>query len=97
MPLVGFGTRLGDDKISKTLQRLIAKEKITQRDFIIRQMPELSSEGAERDLFFSSNKLKASEAELDDLNKGARKVKLEFELGKGSYATIVVKRLFQPK
>ncbi len=98
IPLVGFGTELGNDKVSRMAGGIMDAEGVTQRDFIIRQIPEISSEGSERDLFFPVKKLKAGKPEPDELSNGMKKLRLEFELGKGSYATIVIKHLFsQPK
>ena len=94
IPLVGFGTELGTDKVSRMAREIMDAEGVTQRDFIIRQIPEISAEGSERELFFPVRKLKAGKPEPDELNNGMKKLRLEFELGKGSYATIVVKHLF---
>ena len=58
------------------------KEKITQRDFIIRAMPELSSEGIIRDTYMD---LKDFSAEIEE-----DKAILRFKLGKGSYATVFI-------
>ncbi|MCK4521846.1 MAG: tRNA pseudouridine(13) synthase TruD, partial [Nanoarchaeota archaeon] len=79
--IIGFAT-----KQTKEINDILKKEGITQRDFIIRQIPELSSEGAERDLF----------AEIQDLDvkKVDKGYILKFKLKKGSYATEVVKQIF---
>ena len=85
IPLVGFGTELKNDKIGKIIKNLMDEEKITFRDFIIREIPELSSEGTERGLFMST--------EIKILEEGKDFVKIHFKLNKGSYATEVVKQL----
>ena len=46
-----------------------------------------------RDAIVAPAGLKAS-ADDDELNAGRKKLTLSFELPKGSYATILVKRLF---
>lgn len=56
-------------------------------DFIIKQMPSLTLEGSERPSFF-----KVKEFNLGKFKDGVQKI--SFVLGKGSYATIVVKQLF---
>ena len=95
IPVIGFGTEL--ERYNKELQKIIIdmmkKEKITFRDFIIPQIPELSSEGNERDLFTEVKGL-SYEIENDDLNKGKNKTILDFSLNKGCYATVVVSYLF---
>ena len=60
---------------------------MTQRDFIIRALPELSVEGAIRECFIDVEDLKIER--MDD------RAIVEFFLPKGSYATIVVKALFE--
>ena len=53
----------------------------------------MSVEGNERDLVADISDFDYSVGE-DELNKGKKKVILNFKLQKGSYATIVVKSLF---
>ncbi|MBN2454488.1 tRNA pseudouridine(13) synthase TruD, partial [Candidatus Woesearchaeota archaeon] len=96
LPLIGFGTEINDESIAKMAEEVLKEEGITQRDFIIRQLP-VSAEGSERSLSAAAKDFKASEAGEDELNKGMSKIILSFSLQKGSYATIVVKNLFQPK
>ncbi len=58
-------------------------EKLKPRDFIIREIPRLSSEGASRNAFLQIKNFKTSKRKEGTL--------VSFELGKGSYATIVLK------
>jgi tRNA pseudouridine13 synthase len=58
-------------------------EKLKPRDFIIREIPRLSSEGASRNAFLQIKNFKTSKRKDGTL--------VSFELGKGSYATIVLK------
>lgn len=85
IPLLGFATEN---------QPILEKESITTKDFIIKQIPELSLEGDSREAFVEIKDLEISKLEPDELNKGKYKIKLSFSLPKGSYATMVVKRLF---
>jgi len=91
IPIVGFGTEFKDKKIKDISSVLLKKEGITLRDFIIRGMPELASEGNERDMFVKAEKLNIK-TEDDELNK--KKCIVSFTLPKGSYATIVIKKIF---
>jgi len=97
IPIVGFGTELDDSKSSKIITKLLEKEKITLRDFIIRQIPDLSSEGSERKTFVKINDFKIIEKKKDELNKGKEKVTVSFSLPKGSYATVFIDYLFMQK
>ena len=69
------------------------KENLTHSDFVIKQIPELSMEGDLRNAFTEIKNLKVGKTEKDELNSGKKKVKISFELGKGSYATMVVRKL----
>ena len=69
------------------------EENITNDDFLIRQFPEISVEGAERSTFVNVKNFKYK-YENDELNNNKFKCILEFSLPKGAYGTIVVKELF---
>lgn len=86
IPIIGFGAEIRDNKIKKIIDDILKKEKINQREFIIRKFPELSSEGGERDLFIDIKNFKYK------INKN---IKLNFFLPKGCYATTVVEFLFK--
>lgn len=97
MPLIGFSFDLNeikDIKLKEIIEKILLKEKLSPRDFIIREMPELSSEGAERDLFMEIEELKIGKMQKDELNEKKFKLKINFKLKKGRYATVVVKELF---
>lgn len=88
--LVGFGTIIDNP----VLADFLAEEKIQPRDFIIKEIPELSSEGDERKIMTEAKDIKLGKLEEDELNPGKRKVKITFKLSKGSYATEFIKQLF---
>jgi len=93
IPIVGFGTEFKDDKLRNISLALLKKEGIILRDFIVRGMPELASEGNERNMFVKVEKLNIK-TEDDELNKNKKKCIISFTLPKGSYATIVIKKIF---
>jgi len=82
LELVGFNT----PNMNHQIKYLMTELGLTQRDFIIRALPEASVEGAIRECFIKIQNLDVRI--MDD------RVILEFELPKASYATIVVKMLF---
>ncbi len=93
IPIIGFGTEFKDKKIKDISSALLKKEGITLRDFIVRGMPELASEGDERDMFIKVKKL-SIKTDDDELNKSKKKCIISFTLPKGSYATIAIKKIF---
>ncbi|HIH11886.1 TPA: tRNA pseudouridine(13) synthase TruD [Candidatus Woesearchaeota archaeon] len=95
IPLVGYAeSRELDSPLREIVQVLFQEEGIISDDFIVRQIPELSLEGEERQLMMDIHDFSSSPLLDDDLNKDKRKVSLSFTLGKGCYATIVIKSLF---
>ena len=58
-------------------------------------MPELTSEGTFRDLFFELKDLKILEIGNDELNKNKQKIKINFTLPKSCYATTALEFIFQ--
>ena len=79
--IIGFDSDLTEEE-----EKLLEKEGVNQRDFIIKQIPELTVEGAYRELFTEIKDL-----EIVKIKKGYN---LKFKLKKGCYATEVVKQMF---
>lgn len=90
LPIIGFGT-----EDSSLYDDVLVEEGITPRDFIIRQLPDLSAEGGVRAAVVTVDDLWIGDLQEDELHEGKKKVLLKFSLPKGSYATGVVKGLFQ--
>lgn len=93
IPIVGFGTAFNNENVRKAYEVLLREEKISLRDFIIPQLPELSSEGQLRKLFVDVNDFSVSEAMDDEFFVGRKKVVVQFTLPPGSYATSLIQQL----
>lgn len=87
IPIVGFDIEERDKEIEEMLNDLMKNEHITERDFLIKQMPEITAAGGRRNLIIDCNDLHKKEIDKET-------IELSFSLGKGSYATMVVKQLF---
>jgi tRNA pseudouridine13 synthase len=94
VPIVGFGTEITQERMSLVVKQILDEERLTPRDFIVRQFPELSSEGGERDLFMEILDFSMGPYEPDELHDGKLKTTLNFTLPKGSYATVLVEHVF---
>ena len=94
VPLIGFSTKFEDKNIESIYKKIMRNENITKRDFIIRQLPELSAEGDERKMYIDVKNLIISNLETDELNFNHKKLKLTFFLPKGCYATSFIRQLF---
>jgi tRNA pseudouridine13 synthase len=94
IPLIGFQVKLENPEVKDIIKKIMKKEKLVQRNFIIREIPNLSSAGDYRALFVNIKNLKISPLQPDEINKDKLKCTATFKLTKGSYATIVIKELF---
>lgn len=97
IPIVGFGTEIEDEQLNKIIRDIMTEEKVDFRDFIIRELPGLSSEGSQRELFMEISDFEASAPEVDELNEDKQKITLKFSLGRGSYATMAIKYILGEK
>jgi len=96
IPIIGF-TGIPPDttpEIRKIIETVMKQENLTVNDFIIKQIPELTLEGELRKVTLEIKDLTISPLEDDELNQNKKKIKVSFSLGKGSYATMVIKSLF---
>ncbi len=91
LSLPGFGSEISPGSIAS---EILKEQKISLRDFIIKQIPGLSSEGDKREMFSYADDINA-EYHNDELNKGRNKCIISFTLQKGSYATILIKKIFE--
>jgi tRNA pseudouridine13 synthase len=92
-PIVGFGVEYPDKDIKAIYERLLQRDGLNERSFIVRAFPELSAEGDARELVCEVQDLEIGALEGDDLNPGKKKCKAGFFLQKGSYATLAIKRM----
>jgi tRNA pseudouridine13 synthase len=90
--LPGFGFE-SKGEIGRYIQDEMKKMDIGPRDFIIRQLPRLSAEAVERNVYIDVKEAKKPILDKDECFKGKKKLILDFGLGKGSYATIVIAAL----
>jgi len=93
IPIIGFDTVVKDKDVREIIDEVMRRENMTFRDFIIREIPELTSEGIMREMIVPVKKFTSTVAN-DEFFVGGKKVILSFELPKGSYATMVVKQMF---
>lgn len=87
VPIVGFGTEFNNDEVKEVVKSIMKEENITKRDFIIRQLPQLSSEGDMRKVYCDVKNLEIEKVEEN-------KYSIKFFLPKGCYATVFIDQLF---
>ncbi|HEX7898417.1 MAG TPA: tRNA pseudouridine(13) synthase TruD [Planctomycetota bacterium] len=79
--------------VAEVVAKILAEDQVEQRQFRLKKLEKTFFGKGVRDVLIAPAGLKASSGD-DDLNRGKRKMTLWFELPKGSYATVVLKRLF---
>ena len=96
IPMLGFNTEPSamTPELRLMINRIMEEEHLSTHDFIIKQIPELTLEGGSRSILAEVKDFSIGRAEPDELHPGKQKVKLVFSLGKGSYATMVIRRWF---
>ncbi len=92
IPIPGFASEYCD-VIRPLVEELLEKYEISSRDFILRDFPRISLEGAKRSIYVKPQGLSVK-FEKDELNEGYKAI-VNFKLAKGAYATNVVKHLFK--
>ena len=94
LPLMSSRLKLADDDLHAALvQTVVAEEGLTLRDLQVRGIREMFFSKGERQALCMPQGLTHNFA-ADELCSGKEKLLLAFDLPRGSYATLIVKRLF---
>jgi tRNA pseudouridine13 synthase len=95
VPLLAPDTTFTDPKVEEAVKWVLGKEKLELAQLKIEEAPRLLYfKHEERPLVVNPQKLVVGKPRPDELNRGSLKVNIAFTLPPGSYATLVVKRLF---
>jgi tRNA pseudouridine13 synthase len=93
LPVPGHDSIVSDPELRAVLQGVLADEGIGLGDLRVRQMRRIVVHGVQRPALVVPEDVSASAPEDDDLYPGKKKMTLRFFLPRGSYATILVKRV----
>ena len=96
IPVPGHDTILSDDRVRRIVGEVLEGENIRLADLRVRQLHRISVGGVERAALVAPQGLVISCPEEDDLYPGRKKTTLRFFLPRGSYATLLIKRLMLP-
>ena len=96
IPLVGTNTNLDDFPFMKSLFEEILKQENVDKDIFKNNLiDEQRFKGSIRPMVVKPTALKILELDDDDLNPGKKKIKFEFSLQKGSYATMLIREFIK--
>jgi len=87
IPMIGFGLNIENSELKEIVNKIMKIDRLNFRDFIVRALPDLSVEGYMRKIYMDLTDFKMEQKE--------KTINLSFQLGKGSYATEVVRQLFE--
>lgn len=94
-PLLAPNSTFKDDKVREAAEWVLAKEKLSLSDLRIAESPKLLFfKHEERSVIAWPHKLVLGRWMPDEVNRGQKKLNVAFTLPPGSYATLVIKRLF---
>jgi len=94
--LVGYSPNFSKGEMGEIEHRIIKEEKIDYRDFVIPEIPFISSSGSRRALLAKTNNLEWR-LEPDEINEGKQALLIKFELKKGCYATSFLREFMKSK
>jgi tRNA pseudouridine13 synthase len=92
--LVGYDTIVANGEMGEIERSIIESEKINLRDFIIPEIPFLSSSGTRRALLALTTDLQWT-LHTDELHEDKQALTLRFELQKGCYATSLLREIIK--
>jgi tRNA pseudouridine13 synthase len=92
--LFGSDSIFSEGEMGEIEHGIIDEEKLDHRDFIIPEIPYISSSGSRRPLLASVRNLKFS-LNKDELHEGKHALTLKFELRKGCYATSLLREFMK--
>ena len=94
-PLVGARLEGVVDAVQRELYEFVlARLEVSPAELAIEGIPGFALKSEERALVLRPRNLRVRPAEPDPLNAGMKLVRLSFDLPRGAYATLVVRRLF---
>ncbi len=91
IPLPARKAVYGSDELGAAAAEALAAEKLELENFRLRGMKKLRFRAGERKALVRPGGLKCSEAQPDEIYGGKSKLRLEFEMPPGAYATILLK------
>jgi len=95
-PLYGAAGDGGSEPFRKAMAAELADAGLTREDFIRNEVPGMIWKEEPRDVLIKPTGVGEVRVESDNQNPGRVCATLQFELPRGSYATMMIKRLFAP-
>jgi len=95
-PIVGYDTDLNPKFLmAKIYEKIMQEEGISKEIFDVSDFVDLDYHGTYRSISLKPRGFVVRFVEDDELNPGKKKVRIEFDLEKGTYATIIIRELLK--
>jgi tRNA pseudouridine13 synthase len=96
IPIIGSDTKINDFPLMKELYcEIMAQENINENIFNQNHIEEIEFKGSIRAMTVKPSDLRLLEISDDEFNKSKKKVKIQFSLTKGSYATMLLREIIK--
>ena len=96
LPVPGYDTEVEDPVVRAIVDEVVGAEGIQLSDLRVRQMRRLEIHGIMRPAMTRLGELEGPRVDPDELYPGRMKMSISFFLPRGSYATILIKRISLP-
>jgi tRNA pseudouridine13 synthase len=93
IPLPASRTAIGDDEISEIARSVVAEQGFAWEDLRVKHLKDVFLSKGDRAAIFRPIGWSQSGPVKDDLYRGKQALTIDFELPRGAYATLIVKRL----
>jgi tRNA pseudouridine13 synthase len=93
LPVPGFDSEVPDPAVRAIAEAVLEAEGIGWSELRVRQLSGVSVHGVERAALVLPRELRVGEPAEDELYPGRHRLELEFFLPRGSYATLLLKRM----
>lgn len=97
IPLLGFKQSPSEGIQGEIEQEIVETENVVPRKFYVPHMPEISAPGRLRTILAPMIDLSIEQPTEDSVNSSKQKVKLNFTLHRGSYATVLLREFMKPR
>jgi tRNA pseudouridine13 synthase len=97
LPVPGYDTTCTDSDVGRIIEEVLQQEGIVLSDLRVRQMHRIRVGGVDRPAIVLPEDFQADAPAPDELYPGRWKAVLRFFLPRGSYATMLIKRLTLPR
>jgi len=95
LPVPAYDTVIEDTMTQKIVQMVLDREGLSLNQLRVRKIDRVQVHAKERKMMVLPENVNASSAEDDDLYPRRKKLRIDFYLPRGSYATLLIKRITQ--